>query len=197
MNIEEKSQEALQKPYQELVGHISTVYTQGQTRAMAAIHSCLVETYWKIGQYIVEFEQQGKEKATYGTKLLENLSKDLKILHGKGFSLSNVKRMRQLYNVYPISAMPSHQLSWSHYVELLKIDDDLERNFYEQQTQLENWSVAELKRQKDSALFLRLALSKEKEKISQMSKQGHIADSPSDDELKRLIMRQIEMENDK
>ena len=168
------------KPYQELVQQISATFVHGQARAIAAVHSYLVETYWKIGQYIVEYEQQGKEKAEYGTKLLENLSRDLKLLHGKGFSLSNVKRMRQLYIVYPIGATASHQLSWSHYVELLKIDDKLERSFYEQQTQLENWSVAELKRQKDSALFLRLALSKEKEKVLQLSKNGQIIESPKD-----------------
>jgi hypothetical protein len=100
-----------QRPYQELVQQISTAFVHGQARAMAAVHSCLVETYWKIGQYIVEYEQQGKEKAVYGAKLLENLSNDLKLLHGKGFSLSNVKRMRQLYIVYPIGATASHQLS--------------------------------------------------------------------------------------
>jgi len=174
------TKEEHQPPYQELVKQISTAFSHGQTRAMAAVHSCLVETYWKIGQYIVEYEQQGKEKAVYGTKLLENLSRDLKLLHGKGFSLSNIKRMRQFYIVYPISAMPSHQLSWSHYVELLKIDDNLERNFYEQQTQLENWSVSELKRQKDSALYLRLALSKEKDKVLQLSKRGQVIESPED-----------------
>jgi len=168
------------KPYQELVQQISIAFSHGQARAVAAVHSCLVDTYWKIGQHIVEYEQQGKEKAVYGTALLENLSLDLKLLHGKGFSLSNVKRMRQLYATYPISATLSHQLSWSHYVELLKIDDALERNFYEQQTQIENWSVAELKRQKDSALFLRLALSKEKEKVLQLSKRGQLAEYPED-----------------
>jgi len=168
------------KPYQTLVQHISTVFTQGQARAIAAVHSYLVETYWKIGQYIVEYEQEGKEKAVYGTKLLENLSIDLKLLHGKGFSLSNIKRMRQLYIAYPIGAKPSHQLSWSHYVELLKIDDELERNFYEHQALNEHWSVPELKRQKDSALFLRLALSKEKEKVLQLSKHGQILESPED-----------------
>ena len=140
------NKEENRKPYQELIQQISTVFEHGRARAMAAVHSCLVDTYWKIGQHIVEYEQQGREKAVYGTKLLENLSQDLKLRHGKGFSLSNVKRMRQLYSVYPISAMPSHQLSWSHYVELLKIDDDLERSFYEQQTLLENRSVAELKK---------------------------------------------------
>jgi len=168
------------KYYQKLIQQISTAFAHGQARAVAAVHSCLVDTYWKIGQYIVEYEQNGKEKAVYGTALLENLSRDLKLLHGKGFSLSNVKRMRQLYTAYPISATLSHQLSWSHYVELLKINDTLERSFYEQQIQLENWSVAELKRQKDSALFLRLALSKEKEKVLQLSKRGQVVESPED-----------------
>jgi len=175
IKIEENS-----KPYQELVQQISSAFSYGQGRAIAAVHSCLVETYWKIGQHIVEYEQQGKEKATYGSALLENLSRDLKLLHGKGFSRPNLNNMRQLYLKYPICQMPSDKLSWSHYCELLKIDDDFERSFYEKQTQLENWSVAELKRQKDSALFLRLALSKEKEKVLQLSKHGQIAESPED-----------------
>jgi predicted nuclease of restriction endonuclease-like (RecB) superfamily len=172
--------ETTAKPYLKLVQQISTEFVHGQARAVAAVHSCLVDTYWKIGQHIVEYEQQGKEKAVYGTALLENLSRDLKLLHGKGFSRSNLNYMRLLYIRYPICEMVSHKLSWSHYFELLKIDNDLERSFYEQQTQLENWSVAELKRQKDSALFLRLALSKEKEKVVQLSKRGQIAETPED-----------------
>ena len=180
MNIQEIQKAEPQKPYQELVEQISTAFTYGQRRAMAAVHSYLIETYWKIGQYIVEYEQQGEEKATYGSALLENLSRDLKLLHGKGFSRSNLNYMRLLYIRYPICETLSHKLSWSHYFELLKIDDDLERSFYEKQTQLENWSVPELKRQKDSALFLRLALSKEKEKVLQLAKHGQIIESPED-----------------
>ena len=168
------------KPYNELVQQISAAFVHGQARAIAAVHSCLVDTYWKIGQHIVEYEQQGKEKAVYGTALLENLSQDLKLLHGKGFSRSNLNYMRLLYIRYPICETLSHKLSWSHYFELLKIDDDLERSFYEQQTQLEKWSVAELKRQKDSALFLRLALSKDREKVLQLARHGQIIESPED-----------------
>ena len=141
MNREEIIWEDLQQPYRELVGHISTVFTQGQTRTMSAVQSCLVETCWKIDQYIVEYEQKEKEKATYGRALLENLSRDLKLLHGKGFSRSNLNYMRLLYIRYPICETVSHKLSWSHYFELLKIYDELERSFYEQQTQIENRSV--------------------------------------------------------
>jgi hypothetical protein len=118
--------------YQHLVQRISDRYQLGQSRAAAAVNTSMLETYWSIGEYIVEYEQGGKAKAEYGKGLLESLSKDLSLLHGKGFSLSNVKRMRQFYLVFPISAALSHQLGWSMYVELLKIDDPLERSFYEQ-----------------------------------------------------------------
>jgi hypothetical protein len=110
--------------YSHLVSQISRIFVQGQQKAVLAVNTFLVETYWKIGQYIVEYEQGGKDKAEYGKGLLEKLSKDLSLLHGKGFSLSNVKRMRQFYIAYPISAELPHQLSWTHYVELLKIDDE-------------------------------------------------------------------------
>ncbi len=86
-----------------------------------AVNTAMVETYWHIGQYIVEFEQGGKAKAAYGKGLLPQLSKDLLLAHGKGFSLSNLKRMRQFYIVFPIGATVSHQLSWSTIVELLKL----------------------------------------------------------------------------
>jgi hypothetical protein len=158
--------------YQHLVNQISKMYLHGQKKAVVAINKYHLDTYWQIGQYIVEFEQGGKAKAEYGKGLIENLSKDLSVLHGKGFSLSNLKRMRQFYLIYPISAKPSHLLSWSHYVELLKIDDELERSFYEKQSLLENWSIPELIRQKKSSLFLRLAASKDKEGIQKLAKQG-------------------------
>jgi hypothetical protein len=122
-----KNTEIQNTNYRQLVSHISDTFVVGQKRAALAVNTYLIETYWKIGQYIVEYEQGGNERAEYGKQLLEKLSKDLSLLHGKGFSLSNMKRMRQFYQTFPISAMPSHQLTWSHYVELLKIDDPLER----------------------------------------------------------------------
>jgi predicted nuclease of restriction endonuclease-like (RecB) superfamily len=166
--------------YQNLVSQISETYSNGYRRAVAAVNSNMVETYWKIGEHIVEFEQGGKIKAEYGKALLPNLSKDLTRSIGKGFSLSNLKRMRQLYVVYPIGATVSHQLSWSIYVELLKIDDPLERSFYEKQTIIENWNVRELIRQKQTSLFLRLAASKDKDGILLLAKQGQIVTQPTD-----------------
>ena len=163
---------SLRPDYQHLLVSISNTYVSGQVRATQAVNTQLLETYWQIGQHIVEFEQGGNARAEYGKALISNLAKDLSLLHGKGFSRSNIVYMRLLYLRYPISQKPSHQLSWSHFVELLKIEDDLERKFYENQTIAERWSVPQLKRQKNTALFQRLALSKNKEEILQLGAQG-------------------------
>lgn len=166
--------------YGNLVDRISDTYTQGRNNATIAVNQYLVETYWKIGQYVVEFEQDGKEKADYGKALLPRLSKDLTLSLGKGFSLSNLIRMRQFYNTYPIYAELPHKLSWTHWVEILKTDDDLERSFYLNQTIIESWSTTELIRQKKASLFLRLAASKDKESILELSRQGQIIQKPAD-----------------
>ena len=166
--------------YNKLVSQISETYVEGRQKAVAVVSRQITETYWKVGQQIVEFEQEGKQRAEYGSKLIERLSKDLSLLHGKGFSLSNVKRMRQLYLEYPKGATMSHQLSWSHHIELLKINDKLERSFYEKQTVIENWSVRELMRQKRTSLFLRLLASKNKSEILQLAQKGQIVEKAED-----------------
>jgi predicted nuclease of restriction endonuclease-like (RecB) superfamily len=166
--------------YDELLDRITATYSAGRGRALQAANDQLLETYWRVGQHIVEFEQGGQAKAQYGKALISNLSKDLSLRHGKGFSRSNVIRIRQFYLAYPKGATPSHFLSWSHVVELLKIDDPLERGFYEKQMVAERWSVRELKRQKESGLFLRLAASKDREGVLQLAAQGQIVEQPSD-----------------
>jgi hypothetical protein len=99
--------------------------------------------------------------------------------------------MRQFYLTYPIGATLSHQLSWSHYVELLKIENDLERSFYEKQAIIENWNIRELKRQKNASLYLRLAASKDKEGILKLAKQGHVTQKPEDLIREPYISRQV------
>lgn len=168
------------KDYNELVSQISATYNQGRQQAIQTVNIQLVTTYWEIGRYIVEFEQGGLERAVYGKSLINNLATDLSRLHGKGFSRSNLIYMRLFYLEYPISEKASHLLSWSHYVELLKIEDKLERSFYEKQSILEKWSIPELKRQKKASLFLRLAASKDKEGILHLAKQGQSVSRPED-----------------
>ena len=166
--------------YQQLLGRISEVYTAGQLRAHQAVNVVMTETNWQIGHDIVEFEQGGKARADYGRGLLGTLSRDLTLRHGKGFSRSNVIRIRQFYLAYPKGATASHLLSWSHIVELLKIDDPLERSFYEQQTIREKWAVRDLQRQKKSSLFLRLAAGKDRDAILQLAQQGQVIEQPAD-----------------
>jgi predicted nuclease of restriction endonuclease-like (RecB) superfamily len=169
-----------QADYHHLIDQIAATYQKGQQKAIMAVNTHLVETYWEVGRHIVEFEQGGNAKAQYGKNLINTLSEDLSRSIGKGFSRSNLIYMRLFYLEFPISEKPSHLLSWSHYVELLKIDDKLERNFYLQQTRHENWSIPELKRQKKASLFLRLAASKDKEGILELAKQGQIVEKPAD-----------------
>lgn len=166
--------------YARLINNIGTLLEQGRKQAYHAVNQILVRTYWDIGKQIVEYEQKGKEKAEYGSALLENLSRDLKLKYGKGFSKSNLIYMRLFYLKYQKSETVSHQLSWSHYFELLKIEDNFERSFYEKQCILEKWSNRELKRQKNSALFKRLALSKDKKGIIELSKKGQIIENAGD-----------------
>lgn len=140
----------------------------------------MVNTYWTIGRYIVDFEQKGNRKAQYGKSLLENLSKDLSRVHGRGFSRSNLNYMRLFFQYYPICEELPHKLNWTHFCELVKIKDPVERLFYEKQTINESWSTTDLIRQKKSSLFLRLAASKDREGILKLAKEGLIIEKPLD-----------------
>lgn len=166
--------------YQELIESIGHALLEGRSRALYAVNMALVRTNWQIGRYIVEYEQKGNERAEYGAELLNNLSHDLTIAYGKGFSRSNIVYMRKFYLYFPQSETLSPVLSWSHYFEILKAEDQLEINFYANQCARENWSVRELKRQMKSLLFHRLALSKNKEEVLQLSQQGQQIQSPKD-----------------
>lgn len=166
--------------YQELIESIGHALLEGRSKALYAVNMALVRTNWQIGHYIVEYEQKGNERAEYGAELLNNLSHDLTIAYGKGFSRSNIVYMRKFYLYFPQSETLSPVLSWSHYFEILKAEDQLEINFYANQCARENWSVRELKRQMKSLLFHRLALSKNKEEVLQLSQQGQQIQSPKD-----------------
>ena len=121
------------KDYSLLLKNIGSLLEEGRRRAAYSVNSILIQTYWRIGQSIVEYEQQGNIKAVYGSKTLDNLSKDLKAKYGRGFGRRNVLDMRRLYLRYPNRQTLSAKLSWSHYVELLTVESDLERGFYEKE----------------------------------------------------------------
>ena len=166
--------------YIELIQKIEHIINETKYNIAKSINTNMVQAYWIIGKYIVEFEQGGSFKAKYGEALLTNLSKDLKLRFGRGYSRPNLNNMRKFYRYYPICQNISDKLSWSHFCELIKLDDELERNFYEKQIENENWNIETLKRQMNSSLFLRLAASKDKQGILDLSREGIQIQKPED-----------------
>ena len=166
--------------YDSLLQCVGDTLEKGRQRAATAVNSAVVQTYWEIGRQIVEYEQHGNERAEYGSDVLNRLSRDLTDRYGKGFSRGNVFYMRKLFMTYPKVQTVSELLSWSHYIELLKIDDPLERSFYEKECICEHWGVRELKRQMKSMLFHRLALSTDKQEVMRLAKEGQIIEKPED-----------------
>lgn len=145
------------------------------------VNSIMLNTYFEIGKRIVEKEQQGNEQAKYGEFLIENLSESLSVSFGKGFSKRNLELIRQFFLTYRNAKSPiSQSLSWTHYVRLMRIQDVDERRFYEIECETNNWSVRELNRQFDSALYQRLILSRDKEKIKELAHKGQIIENPED-----------------
>jgi predicted nuclease of restriction endonuclease-like (RecB) superfamily len=170
----------LESKYCILINDIGDLLEKGRKKAFHKVDNILVETYWNIGRRIIEFEQNGEERAEYGKSLLKRISKDLKLAYGKGFSRSNLQNMRLFYSYFPKCQTLSSKLSWSHYVEILSAENELERNFYIQQSINENWSVRELQRQIKSGLFERIALSKDVKGILELAKKGQIIESSND-----------------
>lgn len=139
----------------------------------------MLNLYWNIGKAIMEI-QKGDERASYGDAVLEKLSEKLTNEFGKGFSKRNLERMRKFYIYFPIATTVSSQLSWSHYLELLKIDEEPKRNFYMKEAINSRWSVRELQRQKDSLLYERLALSANKDKVKELAEKGQVLSESKD-----------------
>lgn len=166
--------------YEMLVGEIGQLLESARGKAAQAVNTVLVDTYWQVGRYIVEYEQQGQERAEYGSNLMVRLSADLTKRYGLGFSKSNLLYIRKFYLTFQKSETVSHLLSWSHYFEILKLDDPLEISFYTKSCEKEHWSVRELKRQMKSMLFHRLALSKDKEGVLRLAKEGNELQRPAD-----------------
>jgi len=218
------------KNFNKLISTIEQVHGHLQTSAANAITQALTIRNWLIGYYIVEFEQNGEDRAVYGTDLLGRISKNIKI---KGLSAPELSRCRQFYIVYPQilgtvsqifknqiefknlgtasqessisveSLLPKsterttattqlethlqvppekilNKLSFSHLIELLKIDSQLKRTFYELECIKGTWSVRELKRQINSLFFERSGLSTKPEKLSALINQNIVPQAPTD-----------------
>jgi predicted nuclease of restriction endonuclease-like (RecB) superfamily len=196
-----------------LFSKVAELLELARKQVVTAVNLTMVHTYFEIGKMIIEEEQQGEIRATYGKGILKDLSKRLTERFGKGFSVENLDRMRFFYKVYatPISStvltklentlpqstsdksknsilsninltndFPKFQLSWSHYLILMRIENHLERKFYEIESIQNQWSLKELQRQCNSSLFERLALSQDKSKVKKLAEKGQIVSKSKD-----------------
>ena len=163
--IEEKEVESLYNGIKELV-------EQSRNRVYKTVNTEMINLYWNIGKMIVE-RQAKNPRAKYGDYLIENISKKLSLYFGKGFSIQNLRKMRQFYVCFPIRSTLSSELSISHYFELIRIKEEDKRNFYMQECINCNWDVRELQRQRTTLLYERIATSKDKNKVLELSNQGH------------------------
>jgi predicted nuclease of restriction endonuclease-like (RecB) superfamily len=168
-----------------LFDNVKTVIIQTQQTIVRNVNQAMVLAYFQIGKMIVEDQQHGNAKADYAKETLVRLSQALINEFGKGYSTDNLERFRNFYLSYRnrISATLSRKsftLSWSHYVQLIKMKDQEERSFYEIEASANNWSVREMQRQFNSALYERLALSKDKESVRKLADKGQIIEQPAD-----------------
>lgn len=161
---------------------ISELLNNARSSVVQAVNRTMVQTYFEIGKMIIEEEQGGNTRAEYGKQILKELSQKLTNEFGKGFSQRNIEQMRQFYHIYSKAQTASAEfnLSWSHYLKLMRIDNENERKFYEIEAFENNWSLRELQRQFDSALYERLALSRDKAGIQELSEKGQIVETAKD-----------------
>ena len=158
---------------------IKKLVIKSRNSVYQTVNTEMLKLYWNIGKAIMEI-QQGDERAIYGDAVLEKLSEKLTNEFGKGFSKRNLERMRKFYIYFPIATTLSSQLSWSHYLEIIKIEEEPKRNFYIKETINSRWSVRELQRQKDTLLYERLLLSANKEKELELSEKGQLLKNSKD-----------------
>jgi len=186
-----------------LFNKIADAILLARKQVSSTVNLVMVHTYFQIGSMIVEDEQGGEERASYGKSVLKDLSKRLTDKFSRGFSVDNLQNMRRFYLTYSKYETPSRilgndenvfepirqtlsaesynfKLSWSHYLILMKIEKLEERSFYEIEAEKQNWSESQLKRQYHSSLYERLALSRNKEEVLRLTTEGQIVDKPQD-----------------
>ncbi|MFA5845643.1 MAG: PDDEXK nuclease domain-containing protein [Thermodesulfovibrionales bacterium] len=171
--------------HKKLYENIKALLLEARSAASRNINTAMVMTYFEIGRMIVEHEQEGAKRAEYAKETLKSLSQKLTAEFDRGFSVDNLQRMRVFYLMYKKYATLSRisqatlPLSWSHYVFLIRLSED-ERKFYEIEAVKQNWSLRELERQFNSSLYERLALSRDKHRVKELSQKGHILTTPQD-----------------
>jgi predicted nuclease of restriction endonuclease-like (RecB) superfamily len=205
---------------EQLLNSVSLLIKEARNLIVRNVNTTMVYTYFHIGRMIVEEEQHGKDRAAYSESVLKELSGHLTKEYGKGFSHRNLEYFRKFYLLYTnrisqsliakfdldnqhfinsqslIAFSEQFKLSWTHYIQLMKIENIDERGFYEIESASNNWSVRELQRQFDSSLYERLALSKDKEGVKQLSSNGQVLEKPFDTLKSPFVLEFLNMKED-
>ena len=153
-------------PLASLVEALSGLIAQGRQQALRAVDMVQVQTCWEVGRHIVDFEQGGEARAAYGKRLLPELAQALTSKFGRGFDTSNLRYMRLFYNAFPIRDALRHELSWTHYRLLLRVDSAQARQWYMTEAATQNWSSRALERQMGTLFYERLLLSEDKVSVT-------------------------------
>ena len=150
-----------------LLGNLGDLIREARRKVLRAVDTTQVQTCWQIGRHIVEYEQQGARRAGYGKQLLATLASVLTAEFGKGFDSSNLRYMRLFYQAFPICDALRHELSWTHYRALLRVENDHARHWYMNESATQNWSTRALERQISTLYYERLLASRDRLTVKQ------------------------------
>jgi predicted nuclease of restriction endonuclease-like (RecB) superfamily len=165
---------------EQLIAALGGLIEGACNKALAAVNAEMVELHWQLGRHIVEFEQGGAARAAYGVSLMDTLADRLTTAYGRGYTARNLRSFRQFFLIFPIWKSVISKLSWTHVHHILRVENQLAREFYLRQAELEKWSSRELERQINSMLFERIAVSKDQAGVLAMAKDGHRPEQPAD-----------------
>ena len=162
------------------VGEIKGIINDARANAVRSVNFSRVQMYWNIGRKIFEEEQQGKQRAEYGSYLIRRLAERLEPEYGSGFGVRQLEMSRQFFRLYPIANALRSQLSWAQYRRLIQISDASKREYYELEAVNNAWTSRELERQINSMLYERLLLSNDKESVLAVARKERIPETPTE-----------------
>ena len=178
--MKEKDNKPSTESMQSLVGEIKQIINDARAHAIRSVDFCRVQMYWAIGQRIVEKEQQGKERADYGTYLIKRLAQEIEPEYGSGFGERQLKFCRQFYKTYPNGNALRSQLNWTQYRMLIQISDPDKREYDELEAVNEGWTGRQLERQINSMLYERLLFSNDKESVLAVARKERTPETPQE-----------------
>lgn len=176
---------------------IRQIIIDSKQKVAKTINFAMIETYWLVGKHIVEEEQNGKHRAEYGKNLLGYLSENLNTEIGKGFDKSNLSNMRKFYTAFPILDAVRQELSWTHYRDLLRLENPKARQFYIEETITNDWSTRALNRQINSLYYERLLSSSDRKEVMSEMQEKTKELSPEDFLKDPYILEFLQLKDNK